>query len=63
MKIPLLWDLFVHPQGLRPSSADAYHDQIQQQKTKEEHLKNHQQALSGKNEMKEQVNETSSLAG
>nr|XP_009941128.1 PREDICTED: serine/threonine-protein kinase Nek5 [Opisthocomus hoazin] len=40
--------------GLRPSSADAYHDQIQQQKTKEEHLKNHQQALSGKNEMKEQ---------
>ncbi|XP_075277159.1 serine/threonine-protein kinase Nek5 isoform X2 [Opisthocomus hoazin] len=40
--------------GLRPSSADPYHDQIQQQKTKEEHLKNHQQALSGKNEMKEQ---------
>ncbi|NXW19121.1 NEK5 kinase, partial [Circaetus pectoralis] len=40
--------------GLRPSSADTYHDQIQQQKTKEEHLKNHQQDMSRKNEMKEQ---------
>ncbi|XP_068036490.1 serine/threonine-protein kinase Nek5 [Anomalospiza imberbis] len=40
--------------GLRPSSADPYHDQIQQQKTKEEHLKNHQQNISRKNEMKEQ---------
>ncbi|NWT26235.1 NEK5 kinase, partial [Cardinalis cardinalis] len=40
--------------GLRPSSADPYHDQIQQQKTKEEHLKNHQQNKSRKNEMKEQ---------
>ncbi|NWI44801.1 NEK5 kinase, partial [Picathartes gymnocephalus] len=40
--------------GLRPSSADPYHDQIQQQKTKEEHLKNHQQNLSRKNELKEQ---------
>ncbi|XP_032907693.1 serine/threonine-protein kinase Nek5 isoform X2 [Catharus ustulatus] len=40
--------------GLRPCSADPYHDQIQQQKTKEEHLKNHQQNMSRKNEMKEQ---------
>ncbi|XP_064571394.1 serine/threonine-protein kinase Nek5 isoform X2 [Zonotrichia leucophrys gambelii] len=40
--------------GLRPSSADPYHDQVQQQKTKEEHLKNHQQNMSRKNEMKEQ---------
>ncbi|NWQ89927.1 NEK5 kinase, partial [Burhinus bistriatus] len=40
--------------GLRPSSADPYHDQIQQQKIKEEHLKNHQQDMSRKNEMKEQ---------
>ncbi|KAM9652562.1 serine/threonine-protein kinase Nek5 isoform 1-T1 [Morphnus guianensis] len=40
--------------GLRPSSADTYHDQIQQQKIKEEHLKNHQQDMSRKNEMKEQ---------
>ncbi|CAN8195986.1 unnamed protein product [Coccothraustes coccothraustes] len=40
--------------GLRPSSADPYHDQIQQQKTKEEHLKNDQQNMSRKNEMKEQ---------
>ncbi|XP_054128175.1 serine/threonine-protein kinase Nek5 isoform X1 [Melozone crissalis] len=40
--------------GLRPSSADPYHDQIQQQKTKEEHLKNHQQNMSRKSEMKEQ---------
>ncbi|XP_036241340.1 serine/threonine-protein kinase Nek5 isoform X2 [Molothrus ater] len=40
--------------GLRPSSADPYHDQIQQQKTKEEHLENHQQNMSRKNEMKEQ---------
>ncbi|XP_056352635.1 serine/threonine-protein kinase Nek5 [Oenanthe melanoleuca] len=40
--------------GLRPSSADPYHDQTQQQKTKEEHLKNHQQNMSRKNEMKEQ---------
>ncbi|NWV13486.1 NEK5 kinase, partial [Ptilonorhynchus violaceus] len=40
--------------GLRPSSADPYHDQIQQQKIKEEHLKNHQQNMSRKNEMKEQ---------
>ncbi|XP_058656247.1 serine/threonine-protein kinase Nek5 [Ammospiza caudacuta] len=40
--------------GLRPSSADPYHDQIQQQKTKGEHLKNHQQNMSRKNEMKEQ---------
>ncbi|NXS75624.1 NEK5 kinase, partial [Pandion haliaetus] len=40
--------------GLRPSSADTYHDQIQQQKIKEEHLKNHRQDTSRKNEMKEQ---------
>ncbi|NWV92165.1 NEK5 kinase, partial [Machaerirhynchus nigripectus] len=40
--------------GLRPSSADPYHDQIQQQKIKEEHLKNHQQNMSRKTEMKEQ---------
>ncbi|KFW64273.1 Serine/threonine-protein kinase Nek5, partial [Pygoscelis adeliae] len=40
--------------GLRPSSADPYHDQIQQQKIKEEHLKNHQQDMSRKNDMKEQ---------
>ncbi|NXU32393.1 NEK5 kinase, partial [Thalassarche chlororhynchos] len=40
--------------GLRPSSADPYHDQIQQQKIKEEHLKNHQQDMSRKKEIKEQ---------
>ncbi|NWH28247.1 NEK5 kinase, partial [Grus americana] len=40
--------------GLRPSSADPYHNQIQQQKKKEEHLKNYQQDMSRKNEMKEQ---------
>ncbi|NWH32927.1 NEK5 kinase, partial [Chloropsis hardwickii] len=40
--------------GLRPSSADPYHDQIQQEKTKEEHLKSHQQNMSRRNEMKEQ---------
>ncbi|NXA26163.1 NEK5 kinase, partial [Ibidorhyncha struthersii] len=40
--------------GLRPSSADPYHDQIEQKKIKEEHLKNHQQDISRKNEMKEQ---------
>ncbi|NXK48973.1 NEK5 kinase, partial [Chauna torquata] len=40
--------------GLRPSSADPYHDQIQQQKIKEEHLKMHHQDMSRKNEMKEQ---------
>ncbi|NXF48648.1 NEK5 kinase, partial [Oceanites oceanicus] len=40
--------------GLRPSSADPYHDEIQQQKIKEEHLKNHQQDMSRKNKMKEQ---------
>ncbi|NXQ91769.1 NEK5 kinase, partial [Nyctibius grandis] len=40
--------------GLRPSSADPYHDQIQQQTIKEDHLKNHQQDMSRKNEMKEQ---------
>ncbi|KFP69020.1 Serine/threonine-protein kinase Nek5, partial [Cariama cristata] len=40
--------------GLRPSSADPYHDQIERQKIKEEHLKNHQQEMSRKNEMKEQ---------
>ncbi|KAM6416571.1 serine/threonine-protein kinase Nek5 [Pluvialis apricaria] len=40
--------------GLRPSSADPYHDQIEQQKIKEERLKNHQQDMSRKNEMKEQ---------
>ncbi|KFW03949.1 Serine/threonine-protein kinase Nek5, partial [Fulmarus glacialis] len=40
--------------GLRPSSADPHHDQIQQQKIKEEHPKNHQQDVSRKNEMKEQ---------
>lgn len=62
MKIPLLWVLFVHPQGLRPSSAEPYPDQMQQQKMKEEHLKNTQQDMSRKNEMKEQVNEISSLA-
>ncbi|NWV27793.1 NEK5 kinase, partial [Origma solitaria] len=40
--------------GLRPSSADPYHDQIQQQNIKEDHLKNHQQNMFRKNEMKEQ---------
>ncbi|NXK03868.1 NEK5 kinase, partial [Herpetotheres cachinnans] len=40
--------------GLRPSSADPYHDQIKQQKIKEEHLKNRRQDMSRKNEMKEQ---------
>ncbi|KAM6099380.1 serine/threonine-protein kinase Nek5 [Theristicus caerulescens] len=40
--------------GLRPSSADPNHDQIQQQKIKEEHVKNHQQDMSRKNETKEQ---------
>ncbi|XP_058711294.1 serine/threonine-protein kinase Nek5 [Poecile atricapillus] len=40
--------------GLRPSSADPYRDQIQQQKTQEEHLKNHQQNVFRKNEMEEQ---------
>ncbi|XP_062438488.1 serine/threonine-protein kinase Nek5 [Rhea pennata] len=40
--------------GLRPSSADPHHDQIQQQKIKEEHLKSHQLDISRKNEMKEQ---------
>ncbi|NWX23231.1 NEK5 kinase, partial [Aegotheles bennettii] len=40
--------------GLRPSSADPYHDQMQQQKIKEEHLRNHQQDMSRKNETKEQ---------
>ncbi|KGL80798.1 Serine/threonine-protein kinase Nek5, partial [Tinamus guttatus] len=41
--------------GLRPSSADPCHDQIQQQEIKEEHLKGHQLDLPRKNEMKEQV--------
>ncbi|XP_061313412.1 serine/threonine-protein kinase Nek5 isoform X4 [Pezoporus flaviventris] len=40
--------------GLRPSSVDLYHDQIEQQKVKKEHLKNHQQDISRKKEMKEQ---------
>ncbi|NXY75862.1 NEK5 kinase, partial [Glareola pratincola] len=40
--------------GLRPSSADPYHDKIQEQKIKEEHLKKHQQDVSRKNEMREQ---------
>ncbi|NXP55900.1 NEK5 kinase, partial [Heliornis fulica] len=40
--------------GLRPSSADPYHGQIQQWKIKEEHLKKHQEDMSRKNEMKEQ---------
>ncbi|NWS17782.1 NEK5 kinase, partial [Pachyramphus minor] len=40
--------------GLRPSSADPRHDQIQQQKIKEEDPKNHQQDISRRNEMKEQ---------
>ncbi|NWW52293.1 NEK5 kinase, partial [Pedionomus torquatus] len=40
--------------GLRPSSADPYHEQIQEQKIKEEHVKNHQRDMSRKNEMKEQ---------
>ncbi|XP_040398921.1 serine/threonine-protein kinase Nek5 isoform X2 [Cygnus olor] len=40
--------------GLRPSSADPYHDQIQQQKITEEYLKLHHQDVSRKNEMKEQ---------
>nr|XP_047924264.1 serine/threonine-protein kinase Nek5 isoform X3 [Anser cygnoides] len=40
--------------GLRPSSADPYHDQIQQQKIMEEHLKLHHQDVPRKNEMKEQ---------
>ncbi|XP_071594625.1 serine/threonine-protein kinase Nek5 [Heliangelus exortis] len=40
--------------GLRPCSADPYRAQTQQQKTKEEHLKNRQQEISRKNKMKEQ---------
>ncbi|OXB54145.1 hypothetical protein ASZ78_011125, partial [Callipepla squamata] len=40
--------------GLRPSSADPYHDQMQMQKVNEEHLQMHQQDTSRKNEMKEQ---------
>uniref|UniRef100_A0A8B9QQG6 non-specific serine/threonine protein kinase n=1 Tax=Anas platyrhynchos TaxID=8839 RepID=A0A8B9QQG6_ANAPL len=40
--------------GLRPSSADPYHDQMQQQEITEEHLKLHHQDMSRKNEMKEQ---------
>ncbi|XP_052526798.1 serine/threonine-protein kinase Nek5 isoform X3 [Tympanuchus pallidicinctus] len=40
--------------GLRPSSADPYHDQMQMQKIDEEHLKIHQQDTSRKTEMKEQ---------
>ncbi|NXJ68771.1 NEK5 kinase, partial [Rostratula benghalensis] len=40
--------------GLRPSSADPYHEQMQEQKVKEEHIKTHQQEVSRKNEMKEQ---------
>ncbi|NWV67732.1 NEK5 kinase, partial [Malurus elegans] len=40
--------------GLRPSSADPYCDQIQQQEIKEKHFKKHQQNMSRKNEMKEQ---------
>ncbi|XP_032856142.2 serine/threonine-protein kinase Nek5 isoform X1 [Tyto alba] len=40
--------------GLRPSSADPYREQIQQQKIEEQHLRNHQQDISRKNEMKEQ---------
>lgn len=55
VKIHFLWDLFVPLQGLRPSSADLYHDQMQMQKINEEHLKMHQQDTSRKNEMKEQV--------
>ncbi|NWQ65154.1 NEK5 kinase, partial [Neopipo cinnamomea] len=40
--------------GLRPSSADPCHDQIRQQEIKEDDLKNHQQDIPRKNEMKEQ---------
>ncbi|XP_021232540.1 serine/threonine-protein kinase Nek5 isoform X2 [Numida meleagris] len=40
--------------GLRPSSADPYHDQMPMQKIDGEHLKMHQQDMSRKNEMKEQ---------
>ncbi|XP_072197274.1 serine/threonine-protein kinase Nek5-like [Excalfactoria chinensis] len=40
--------------GLRPSSADPYHDQMQMQKINEQHFKMHQQDMSRKNEMKEQ---------
>ncbi|NXP05599.1 NEK5 kinase, partial [Thinocorus orbignyianus] len=40
--------------GLRPSSADPYREQIQEQKIKEEHTRNHQQDVFRKNEMKEQ---------
>ncbi|XP_071888684.1 serine/threonine-protein kinase Nek5 isoform X1 [Anas platyrhynchos] len=40
--------------GLWPSSADPYHDQMQQQEITEEHLKLHHQDMSRKNEMKEQ---------
>ncbi|KAM9203399.1 serine/threonine-protein kinase Nek5 [Mergus octosetaceus] len=40
--------------GLRPSSANPYHDQMQQQEITEEHLKLHHQDMSRKNEMKEQ---------
>uniref|UniRef100_A0A8C6JQR9 Uncharacterized protein n=1 Tax=Melopsittacus undulatus TaxID=13146 RepID=A0A8C6JQR9_MELUD len=41
-------------QGLRPSSADLCHDQIEQQKVEKEHLKNHQQDISRKKKKKEQ---------
>ncbi|KFP36311.1 Serine/threonine-protein kinase Nek5, partial [Chlamydotis macqueenii] len=40
--------------GLRPSSADQYHEKIQQQKIKEGYLKNPQQDMPRKNELKEQ---------
>ncbi|XP_067419163.1 serine/threonine-protein kinase Nek5 [Emydura macquarii macquarii] len=40
--------------GLRPSSADPHHNQIQQQEMKEGQLKNHQQDLARRNEMKEE---------
>ncbi|NXX81434.1 NEK5 kinase, partial [Urocolius indicus] len=40
--------------GLRPSSADLYHNQIQQQEEKEERFKKQHQDMSRKNAMKEQ---------
>ncbi|XP_074843432.1 serine/threonine-protein kinase Nek5 [Carettochelys insculpta] len=40
--------------GLRPSSADPHHNQIQQQEVKEEQLRAHQLDLARRNELKEE---------
>ncbi|EMP28027.1 Serine/threonine-protein kinase Nek5 [Chelonia mydas] len=40
--------------GLRPSSADPHHNQIQNQEVMEEQLKDHQRDLARRNEMKEE---------